>query len=226
MIRLINFVSDRNLEDLYYSRSPAPSRPPMPAPSYANRASQNPFSSSVDNPFVDLSFTLPARGPSSSYTGSWEAQPPPPRRTSSIFGPNPFNGATPRSSAPPRPPASEQTPRRNHISSTTAARSLEGDDRPIFGGAGSGGGRGQVRPTNPSIQEEPSPPGGGLQRRGTFVLEEPSLPNLPQSGAQRPRDTVNVQELYNVRARDRAQTPVTFTINLNEAPPPSTNQAS
>jgi hypothetical protein len=47
-------------------------------------------------------------------------------------------------------------------------------------------------------------------------LDEPSLPNLPQSGAQRPRDPVIVHELYNVRARDRAQTPVAFTINLNE----------
>jgi hypothetical protein len=33
---------------------------------------------------------------------------------------------------------------------------------------------------------------------------------------------VNVRELYNVRRRKRAQTPVAFTVNLND-PPPSRN---
>jgi hypothetical protein len=32
---------------------------------------------------------------------------------------------------------------------------------------------------------------------------------------------VIVQDLYNVRARDRAQTPVAFTINLNESSQPT-----
>ena len=67
---------------------------------------------------------------------------------------------------------------------------------------------------------------GQLQRSNTFVLEEPSLPNLPQSGAQRPRDPVNVQELYNVRPRDRAQAPVAFTIDLNEAAASATETAA
>ncbi|CAF4362835.1 unnamed protein product, partial [Rotaria magnacalcarata] len=93
-----------------------------------------------------------------------------------------------RPQAPPEP-----SPRRNHVTSTTAARSLEGDSRPIFGG---GGGRGRdLVTTNPTnIQESipPPPAAPGLQRRGTFVLEESTLPNLPQSGAQRPRDTVIV----------------------------------
>ena len=55
-------------------------------------------------------------------------------------------------------------------------------------------GRGRGRAVAPApIQEfknHQPPPVIDRQRRGTFVLEEPSLPNLPQSGAQRPRDTV------------------------------------
>jgi len=57
-------------------------------------------------------------------------------------------------------------------------------------------------------------------------VQEPSLPNLPQSGAQRPRDTVAVPDLYNVRPRNRAQTPVTFTIDLNQTPQSSDSQAT
>lgn len=212
----------RYLENLYYSRGSTPARPPMPSQTFAYRAAHNPFSGSVDNPFVDLSSTLPARAPSSSYTASWDPQPP--RRSSSIFGPNPFAANNPRQAPrpPPAPPSSESSPRRNYITSTTAARSLEGDDRPIFGGSGRGGGGGAVRgrgraPANPPIPEQEPPTGADRPRRGTFALDEPSLPNLPQSGAQRARDTVIVQELYNVRPRDRAQTPVTFTVNLNDA---------
>ena len=185
---------------------------------YGYRPPHNPFTGSVDNPFVDLSSTVPARVSTSSYTASWNP-PPPPRRTSSIFGPDPF--ATNNSRPAQRPsPASESSPRRNYVSSTTAGRSLEGDDRPIFGGAG-GRGRGRAPPTNAPIQEHETSPPSGLQRRGTFVMDEPTLPNLPQSGAQRPRDTVIVQDLYNVRPRDRAQTPVAFTINLNESSRPT-----
>ena len=54
-------------------------------------------------------------------------------------------------------------------------------------------------------------------RRGTFVLEDSDLTNLLQSTLQRPRDTVNIQELYDVRTRERAQPPVAFTIDLNQA---------
>lgn len=207
------------MENLYYSRGSTPARPPLASQTFGHRALHNPFYGSVDNPFVDLSSTLPTRAPSSSYTASWDPQPV--RRSSSIFGPNPFAADNPRQ-VPRPPPSSESSPRRNYITSTTAARSLEGDDRPIFGGSGRGGGggiavRGRGRaPANPPIPEQDPPPAGDRPRRGTFALDEPSLPNLPQSGVQRPRDTVNVQELYNVRARDRAQTPVTFTINLNE----------
>ena len=178
------------------------------------------FSGSVDNPFVDLSLTVPSRASTTSYTASWDLQPA--RRSSSIFGPNPFAATNSRPAqrptAPPPPPASESSPRRNYVTSTTAGRSLEGDDRPIFGGAGRGRGRAPAPAAAAAapIQEQESPPEGGLQRRKTFVLEEPSLPNLPQSGAQRARDPVIVHELYNVRQRDRAQTPVAFTINLNE----------
>ena len=218
----LKYILDRNLEEIYYSRGSAPSRPLLPSQTHAYRPTQNPFSGSVDNPFVDLSFTVPARASSSSYTASWDPQSA--RRSSSIFGPNPFAGTNPRPVAPrPPPPSSEQSSRRNYVTSTTAARSLEGDDRPIFGGRG----RGRAPPSNAPIQEqELNPPLGERQRRGTFVLEEPSLPNLPQSGAQRPRDTVVVQELYNVRARDRAQTPVAFTINLNERSQPSNSETS
>ncbi len=110
-----------------------------------------------------------------------------------------------------------------YVTSMTAARSLEGDDRPIFGGPGGGGG-GRGRNRFPSIAPIPEhePLSNSRQRRGTFVLDEPSLPNLPRSSAQRPRDKVNVRELYNVRRRKRAQTPVAFTVNLND-PPPSRN---
>ncbi|CAF1535313.1 unnamed protein product, partial [Adineta steineri] len=128
-------------------------------------------------------------------------------------------------------PAPEPLPRRNYVTSTNAARSLEGDDRPIFGGRGSGGGggggggggaaaianRGRARYGALVPIQEQVPLTTSLERRGTFILDEPSLPNLPQSGAQRPRDTVVIEELYNVRRRNRARTPVAFTVNLNEA---------
>jgi hypothetical protein len=217
-----DFVSDRHLENLYYSRGSTASRPPLASQTIAYHPTQSHFSGSVDNPFVDLNFTVPARHAMSSYTASWDPQST--RRTSSniqsssIFGPNPFVANNPR---PAQRPPPDPSPRRNYVTSTTAGRSLEGDDRPIFGG---GRGRGQVATTAP-LQEQ-QPPALDRQRRGTFVLEEPSLPNLPQSGAQRPRDTVLVQELYNVRARDRAQTPVTFTINLNEASQQAGSQAT
>lgn len=169
-------------------------------------------------------------------------------QSASIFGPNPFAastnspGVTARASQPPPPPpttvrgppapvtttaqptvaTNQGSPRRNYATSTTAARSIEGDDRPIFGARGGaanrngapGARRGRTVTTAP-VQENPIPE-NSLQRRGTFILEEPTLPNLPQSGAQRPRDTVNVSELYNVRRNNRARTPVTFTINMNE----------
>lgn len=177
------------------------------------------------NPFADLSATLPARTNTSSYNASWNQQS---RRrsisnvqqSSSVFGSNPF--------AANNSPPSETSPRRNYVTSTTAARSLEGDDRPIFGGrggagGGGGGARGRGRfPTIPSIQEH-EPLTNGFQRSNTFALDEPSLPNLPQSGAQKPRDTVNVRELYNVKRKNRARTPVAFTVNLNE---PSQSRAS
>ena len=198
---------------------------------------------------------MPSRPMQTSYSASWTVQPTRPpvqvphTQSASIFGPNPFASnimntqqsprvtitapppaaapaRAPASNAPPIPHPNESTPRRNHMSSTNAARSLEGDDRPIFGGRGNRGGatagdvtgrrRGRAALVAP-IQEL-EPPDNGLQRRRTFVLDEPTLPNLPQSGAQRPHDTVNVPELYNVRRRNRAQTPVAFTINLNEAP--------
>lgn len=214
-------ILDRHLENLYYSHGSAPMRPPLPSQTLGYRPTQYPFSGSVDNPFVDLSYTVPARAPTSSYTASWDPQST--RRSSSIFGPNPFAANNPRPVAPrppPAPPASESSPRRNYVTSTTAARSLQGDDRPIFGGRG-GQGRGRAPPANAPIQEQELSPSDDRPRRGTFQLDEPSLPNLPQSGAQRPRDTVIVQDLYNVRARDRAQTPVAFTINLNESSQPT-----
>ncbi|CAF3418126.1 unnamed protein product [Rotaria sp. Silwood1] len=221
----------RHLENLYYSRGSAASRPPLPSQTFAYRPPQNHFSGSVDNPFVDLNFTVPARFSTSSYTASWDPQSA--RRSSSIFGPNPFlatNTRPPQRPPAPAPPVPAPSPRRNHVTSTTAARSLEGDDRPIFGGGGGGGGgsnraRDRVITTAPIQEQEPSPL-GDRHRRGTFVLDEPSLPNLPQSGAQRPRDTVIVPELYNVRARNRAQTPVTFTIDLNETPQSSPSEAT
>ncbi|CAF3561433.1 unnamed protein product [Rotaria socialis] len=223
----------RHLENLYYSRGSTASRPP---PTYAYRPTQNHFSGSAANPFVDLSLTVPARS-TTSYTASWDSQTP--RHSSSIFGSNPFGASNVRPNQRPQAPPEPST-RRNHVTSTTAARSLEGDSRPIFGGGGGGGGgrgRDLVTTNATTIQEqeresEPPPPPAapGLQRRGTFVLEESTLPNLPQSSAQRPRDTVIVQELYNVRARTRAQTPVAFTINLNEAaqssPTPTTGNGA
>lgn len=185
---------DRQLEDLYYSRQPPATRVPAPAETFPYRRSHNHFSGSVDNPFVDLSFTIPNRPTPSSYRASWDPQSN--RRSTSIFGSNP------------RPP--EPASRRNHVASTNAGRSLEGDARPILGG-----GRERSRPAPEPIEEQEAPV-VDRPRRNTFVLDEPSLLDLPQSVAQRPRDPVNVQELYNVRPRDRAQTPVTFTININE----------
>ncbi len=177
----------------------------------------------------DLSSTLPARlnassnsAPRGSQTGHRGTS----NLQSSIFGSNPFAAANSQAEeAEERSSAPETSPRRQFVTSITAARSLEGDDRPIFGGSGGGGGRGgggsRGRGRFPSIAPIPEhePLRNNFQRRGTFVLDEPSLPNLPQSGAQRPRDTVNVQELYKVRRRKRARTPVAFTINLNDPPP-------
>lgn len=243
---------DRNLENLYYSRGSAPTRQPVSmAQTFGYRPPQHPFSASVNYPISDLSQTVPTRTMNAPYSASWNmlsprgsAAPPPPVQSTSIFGPNPFAANNPRPSAqgptqaaaPAPPPAltgeSSSSPRRNYVTSTTAGRSLEGDDRPIFGGRGGGApnanagtgtgdtilGRRRGRGAAAQPPNEPlAPPPNVLQRRGTFVLDEPSLPNLPQSGAQRPRDRVNVQELYNVRRRNRAQTPVAFTINLAEA---------
>jgi hypothetical protein len=215
--------SDQHLENLYYSRGPTTPRGPSLSQTIAYRPAQNQGSGSANNSFDDLNLTAPARMNTSSYAASWDPQPA--RRSTSniqsvsIFGPNPFAASNPgpaqRAPVPQPPP--EPTPRRNYVTSTNAARSLEGDDRPIFGGRGSGGaGRGRGRFTTfPPIQEHESST-NGLRRHNTFVLDEPSVPNLPQSGAQRARDTVVVQELYNVRQRNRAKTPVAFTINLNE----------
>lgn len=215
----------RHLENLYYSRGSTAARTPLPPPTYAYRPTRNPFDASPANPFANLSLTMPSRSLTSSYTASWEQ--PTVRRSSSIFGPNPFEASNVRPNQRPQPPP-EPTPRRSHTTNATAARSLEGDDRPILGG---GRGRGRATTTNvaATIEEqepEPSTTVPNLQRRGTFVLDEPSLPDLPQSGAQRPRDTVNVQELYNVRPRNRAQTPVAFTINLNGTSQPSPTQTA
>ena len=178
----------RRLDDLYYGGGSV--GPPLASQTLPYRP--NHFSGSVGNPFVDLDLTLP----NAPYRASWNSTPA--RHASSLFAQDPYT------------PVRRQ-PQRNYVTSTTAARSLEGDDRPIFGGRGSGGERN--RAAVPAIQEQPAPE---RQRSGTFVLDEPSLPDLPQSGAQRPRDTVVVQELYNVRARDRAQTPVAFTISVND----------
>lgn len=192
------------------------------------------LSESINSPFADLSQTVPARTLNPPYATAWNT-PTPARSVSneqsvSVFGPNPFAAGNPQPPArPPVPPPPEPSPRRTYATSTTAGRSLEGDDRPIFGGRGGapgGGGstfasvgRGRGRAAAP-IQEY-QPPANTLQRRGTFVLDEPTLPNLPQSGAQRARDPVVVRDLYNVRRRNRAQTPVAFTINLNETPQPA-----
>jgi hypothetical protein len=223
--------SDRQLENRYQSRGSTVSQAPLLSQTIAYLPTQNHTSRSIDNAFGDLNATVPARTTTSSYTASWDPQSM--RRSTSnvqstsVFGPNPFSTTNSQSAAqrPPVPqqPSPEASPRRNYVTSTNAARSLEGDDRPIFGGSGGGGGgagRGRGRfPTFPPIQEhEPLSNSTQRQRRGTFALDEPSLPNLPQSGAQRPRDTVIVQELYNVRRRKRAKTPVAFTVNLNEQP--------
>jgi hypothetical protein len=189
---------DRQLEDICYSRHST--RAPAPSETFPYRRSHHHFSGSVDNPFVDLNFTIPNRPTPSSYRASWDPQSN--RRSTSIFGSNPFVASNPRPAEP--------TSRRHHVTSTNAGRSLDGDARPILGGA-----RERSRPAPESIEEQEAPV-VDRPRRNTFVLDEPSLADLPQSGAQRPRDTVNVQELYNVRPRDRAQTPVTFTININE----------
>jgi len=179
----------------YYSRNSTASQAPLLSQTIGYRPTQNRVFGSNDNPFADLSATVPARTTTSSH--SWDPQSP--RRStsnvqsSSVFGSNPFATTNSRqtSQRPPIPP--ETSPRRNFATSMTAARSLEGDDRPIFGGAGGGGGRRRGRFPSIAPIPEHEPLTNSFQRRGTFVLEEPSLPNLPQSGAQRTRDTVNVQ---------------------------------
>jgi hypothetical protein len=211
---------DRSLENLYNSDGSTASQAHLLSQTISYRPRQNQGRADWDNSFTDLSLTLPARTNTSRDPQSFR------RSTSdiqstSIFGPNPFATTNSRSAAQrpsvPRSSPPEASPRRNYVTSTTAARSLEGDDRPIFGGRAVGGaGRGRGRtPFIASIPEHP-PLSNSFQRRDTFVLDEPTLPNLPQSGAQRPRDTVIVQELYNVRRRNRAKTPVAFTVNLNE----------
>ena len=166
---------------------------------------------------------VPARRRSSSSNTTSREQ------RSSVSGFNPFGGNNARSAQRSSVTAPEPSPRRSFVTSTTAARSLEGDDRPIFGGSGSGSGnvahnfvgRGRSRFPPMGPIEEQTTLSNSLERHDTFVLEEPSLPSLPQSGAQRPRDTVIVEELYNVRRRRRAKTPVAFTVDLNGTRQPS-----
>ena len=154
----------------------------------------------------DLTQTLPARLNSQTvHRGTSNLQ-------TSIFGSNPFADNSQVATTP------ETSPRRQYVTNTTAARSLEGDDRPIFGGRGGGGGRGRGRFPSIAPIPEHEPISNGIQRSGTFVLDEPSLPNLPRSSAQRPRDKVNTRDLYNVRRNKRARTPVAFTVNLNDPP--------
>lgn len=147
-------------------------------------------------------------------------------QSNSLFGGNPFSNNKRSRSQPPgavEQSVPEVPPRRNYVTSMTAARSLEGDDRPIFGGAG-GGGRGGTRfPMIASIPEH-EPLSNSLPRQNTFALDEPSLPNLPQSGAQKPRDKVNVKDLYKVRRQKRAKTPVAFVVDLNERPRSNTTE--
>src|ERR1044072_8738949 len=88
------FVLDRHLENLYYSHGSTPLRPALPSQTFAYHPTQNHFSGSVDNPFVDLNFTFPTRVSTSSYRASWDPQLT--RRSSSIFGPNPFAATNPR----------------------------------------------------------------------------------------------------------------------------------
>jgi len=219
------YFSIRHTDNRQSSRGSTTSHTPVLSQTIAYHPSE-----SINNPFVDRSLTIPPRNTTSSYRASWDPQPLPRAtsnvQSSSIFGSNPFAANNPRpaqrSSDPPSPP--EPSPRRNFVTSITAARSLEGDDRPIFGGSGggrgggggsvAGRGRGRFAAMAPIHEQEPLT--NSLERRGTFVLDEPTLPNLPQSGAQKPRDTVIVKELYNVRKRNRARTPVAFTINLGE----------
>lgn len=173
---------------------------------------------------MDLNLTAPARPNAASYSDPWNVQPQRRFRSnsqSSVFGRNPFDTDNSQEFAEANQRSAPQpSPRRNYVTSTTAARSLDGDDRPIFGGSG-GGGRGRTRLPSIGTIPEDGPPRNHFQRRGTFILDQPTLPNLPQSGAQKPRDKVNVRELYNVRRRKRARTPVAFTINLNDSAPPS-----
>ncbi|CAF3339938.1 unnamed protein product [Rotaria socialis] len=230
----------RQLENLYYSRGNIASQTPLLSQTIGYLPTQIGPSRSANNLFADLNATVPARTSTSSYTASWDPQglhrSTSTAQSSSIFGSNPFAAANNRQTQPPPPPPppapSDSSPRRNYVTSTTAARSLEGDDRPIFGGRGSGGeggrggaivGRGRGRTTTiPSIQEQ-VPSTNDLQRQRTFILDQPSAPNLPQSGAQKPRDTVIVRDLYNVRRRNRAQTPVAFTIDLSQREQTSTD---
>jgi hypothetical protein len=228
---------DQHLENLYYSRGSTGIQPQQSfSHTFGQHSAQNPVSRNFQSQIFDLNLTVPARTPSSTYAASWTTQAPRPAmsnvRSTSIFGANPFETVTPRQTSQATISAStDLSPRRNFVTSTNAARSLEGDDRPIFGGRGGGAThrgtgrqRGQAPSTLPIREHEPAT--NGLQRQNTFALDEPSLPNLPQSGAQRPQDTVNVQDLYNVRRRNRAQTPVAFTVNLNEAPQVSDSGAT
>ena len=224
---------DRHMETIYYSNNASGPPPLSLSQTIGYRPTPNRHPTYGNNSVIDPSFTVPSRPPNPSYTPSWDTQAS--RRsvsnvqTTSVFGPNPFAANNPRSHQPQPPP--EQSPRRNYVTSTTAARSLEGDDRPIFGGRGNGGdaatrfGRGRGRGGSLLSTQNLAPIDLSLQRSGTFVLDEPSVQNLPQSGAQRPRDPVIVQELYNVRRRNRARTPVAFTVNLSEAAQPSDAEA-
>ena len=228
---------DRHLENIYYlnGNPTSGSFPLSQSQPIGYRSMQNHHSTYGNNSVIDLSFTVPPRQTNPSYTPSWDTQAS--RRsvsniqTTSVFGSNPFEANNPRSHQ--LQPTPEQSPRRNYVTSTTAARSLEGDDRPIFGGRGNGRGggdaaarlgRGKGRGASLVSTRNLAPIDQTIQRSGTFVLDEPSGQNLPQSGAQRPRDTVIVQELYNVRRRNRARTPVAFTVNLNEAAQPSDSE--
>ena len=140
--------TDRSLPNFNNTRSSTNPELPSVSQTVAYRSAQNNNSRFVDDSYMDLSSTAPARPNAGSYSNPWNVQPP--RRftsntQSSVFGSNPFATNNSRAEAEAQQlSAPETSPRRNYVTSMTAARSLEGDDRPIFG-ASVGGGRGRGR---------------------------------------------------------------------------------
>ncbi len=133
----------------------------------------------------------------------------------SIFGPNPFSNGnnTNRTDR-------QNTNQRNHSQPPPPPPPMvRPGSRPIFGGAGAASTARSAENGNVRHRSQAaSPPGRRpmLVRSDTFELDHPTTNSTPQIRAGQNSNANNNDELYNVRRRPRARSPVTFAVMLDE----------